>query len=103
LSPRTLDTQRYATPYDSIFYEDDGGIREFKIDHDKQGKSVELSTGGRYIYFVGIIDILQQYNSRKIAETFFKGFRHNRKQISAVNPDFYGDRFIQFIEKHVLE
>lgn len=54
------------------------------------------------IYFVGIIDILQQYNSRKIAETFLKGFRHNRKQISAVNPNYYGDRFIKFIDENVL-
>ena len=89
LSPRSLDTERYSTPHESVFCEDEGGIRS-------------ETAGGRYIYYLGVIDILQQYNSKKIAETFFKGFRHNRKQISAVNPNFYGDRFIEFMEKHVL-
>jgi hypothetical protein len=50
------------------------------------------------IYFCGIIDILQQYNTRKRAETFFKGFSANNKQISCVHPEWYGDRFLQFMD-----
>ena len=50
------------------------------------------------IYFCGVIDILQQYNTRKRAETFFKGFAANNKQISCVHPEWYGDRFLQFMD-----
>ncbi|KAG7395023.1 hypothetical protein PHYBOEH_004350 [Phytophthora boehmeriae] len=93
LSPRLLDTTAYAEFSESIFCKDDGGI----YGRDRHGRK------NGFVYFLGIIDILQQYNTRKIAETFFKGLRHNRKQISAVNPDFYGDRFIEFMEKHVVQ
>ena len=51
------------------------------------------------IYFMGIIDILQQYNTRKQSETFFKGLMHNSKEISCVHPDLYGERFLLFVEK----
>jgi len=51
------------------------------------------------IYFCGIIDILQQYNVRKQSETLFKGFVHNRKEISCVDPKWYAERFLMFIEK----
>jgi hypothetical protein len=93
LSPRLLDTGAYAEYSESVFCKDEGGI----YGRDRHGRK------NGFVYFLGIIDILQQYNTRKIAETFFKGLRHNRKQISAVNPDFYGDRFIEFMEKHVVQ
>ena len=91
-SPRALDASKFPEHTESVFCKDLGGIRGLRSDGKRSG----------FIYFVGIIDILQQYNSRKIAETFFKGFRHNKKQISSVNPVFYGDRFIEFMEKNVL-
>lgn len=75
----------------------------------------------------GIIDILQQYNTRKMAETFFKGFKvlpllppvlaglpradkptppllrqYDRDQISAVNPERYAERFVRFMEEHTV-
>ncbi|KAH7484902.1 Phosphatidylinositol 4-phosphate 5-kinase its3 [Phytophthora ramorum] len=93
LSPRLLDTAAYAEYSESVFCKDEGGI----YGRDRHGRK------NGFVYFLGIIDILQQYNTRKIAETFFKGLRHNRKQISAVNPEFYGDRFIEFVEKHVVQ
>ncbi|KAG6950695.1 hypothetical protein JG688_00014043 [Phytophthora aleatoria] len=93
LSPRLLDTTAYAEYSESVFCKDEGGI----YGRDRHGRK------NGFVYFLGIIDILQQYNTRKIAETFIKGLRHNRKQISSVNPDFYGDRFIEFMEKHVVQ
>ncbi|KAF1786006.1 Phosphatidylinositol-4-phosphate 5-kinase, N-terminal domain [Phytophthora cactorum] len=83
----------YAEYSESVFCKDEGGI----YGRDRHGRK------NGFVYFLGIIDILQQYNTRKIAETFIKGLRHNRKQISSVNPDFYGDRFIEFMEKHVVQ
>ncbi|ETV65533.1 hypothetical protein H257_17790 [Aphanomyces astaci] len=92
LSPRTLDTTPKSPSGGSIFCKDFGGVLGRLSTRKKNGK----------IYFVGIIDILQQYNTRKITETVFKGLVHNKKDISSVPPDQYGDRFLDFIEKNVL-
>uniref|UniRef100_A0AAV1VGR8 PIPK domain-containing protein n=1 Tax=Peronospora matthiolae TaxID=2874970 RepID=A0AAV1VGR8_9STRA len=92
LQSRPLDTTLGVKIANSFFCKDEGGICGRDQDGHKNG----------CVYFLGIIDILQQYNTRKIAETLFKGLRHNRKHISAVGPDFYGDRFIEYIEKHVV-
>ena len=91
-SPRFLDTDQIPPPEPSVFCLQDGGMSGVTDGGQSNHKT----------YFVGVIDILQQYNSRKIAETFFKGLRHNRKQISAVHPTFYGDRFLDFMDTYVL-
>lgn len=93
LSPSVLDVTAFPGKSESVFCKDEGGI----FGRDRFGRK------NGFVYFLGIIDILQQYNTRKIAETFFKGFRHNRKQISSVHPNFYGDRFIEFVEQHVVQ
>ena len=71
----------------------DGGIESVKRSSlDGSGKSVKGD-----IFYCGVIDILQQYNTRKRAETFFKGFTVSSSQISCVHPDAYGKRFLDFI------
>jgi len=52
---------------------------------------------GKEIYFVGIIDYLQFYNTKKRAETILKGFTYSRQEISAVDPKFYSSRFCNFM------
>jgi len=66
------------------------------------GINSRLSTNerGNEIYYVGIIDILQQYNGVKKFENLIKGFQHDRKQISAVNSEFYAKRFVKFIDEN---
>ena len=54
------------------------------------------------IYFAGVIDILQQYNHVKTVENFFKGFVHDRDQISAVPAQQYADRFIEFLDSNII-
>lgn len=93
ISPSVLEVAAFPAHSESVFCRDEGGIYGRGRNGRKNG----------FVYFLGIIDILQQYNTRKIAETFFKGLRHNRKQISSVHPNFYGDRFIEFVEKHVVQ
>ena len=61
----------------SQFQEHDGGWSSVT---EKNGEKVT----GDEIYLMGIIDFLQFYNRRKRAETFIKGFKHNRNEISAV-------------------
>jgi hypothetical protein len=60
--------------------------------------SEELEDGTREIYFFGIIDLLQKWNSKKQLENLFKGIVDDKKKISAVNPSLYGKRFYEFIE-----
>lgn len=49
------------------------------------------------IYYIGIIDILQEYNWWKRSENLFRGMVHDRHQISCVDPKEYASRFVQFI------
>lgn len=65
----------------------DGGINSRTAD-EKRGED---------IYFLGIIDILQQYNASKRVETFVKGMFHDKEQISSVDPMKYATRFIKFM------
>ena len=52
------------------------------------------------IYYFGIIDILQQYNMKKMAENFYKGnfTSQGAKKISSLPPQEYAERFVKFIE-----
>jgi len=68
----------------SIFQQTDGGI-------------IDPTT--HEIYFMGIIDILQPYNLRKRIETGLKGLRYDKEGISAVAPDLYARRFVDFMKR----
>ncbi|KAG8349006.1 putative phosphatidylinositol 4-phosphate 5-kinase alpha [Trypanosoma vivax] len=56
----------------------------------------------REIYYVGIIDILQEYNARKRLETLIFGFLEDRKKISAVPPKEYAARFVSFVSSIIV-
>jgi hypothetical protein len=57
----------------------------------------EIHVTGGDIYFVGIIDYLQYYNTRKRAETILKSFTNKLSGISAVDPKLYAKRFSNFL------
>ncbi|CAN8105142.1 unnamed protein product [Discula destructiva] len=73
---------------DSTFYSDDGGMRATHEDNSP----------GEEIYYLGVIDCLTHYGVIKKIEHFWKGLSHDRNQISALPPDQYGDRFLNFME-----
>ncbi|KAG5494040.1 hypothetical protein JKF63_01874 [Porcisia hertigi] len=54
------------------------------------------------IYYIGIIDILQEYNARKVVENAVFGAMHDRKRISCVNPNDYANRFIAFMSSIIV-
>ena len=60
------------------------------------------SVDGTRVYYLGIIDILCQYDTKKKLETFFKSIRFDRKGISAVPALEYADRFLDFISSHIV-
>jgi Phosphatidylinositol-4-phosphate 5-Kinase len=48
------------------------------------------------VYYIGIIDILQRYNSRKRMETSLKRLLYEESAISCVEPQLYERRFVDF-------
>ncbi|KAL6927672.1 hypothetical protein ACO0SA_004295 [Hanseniaspora valbyensis] len=74
---------------------------EFYYSDDLLSKSI-ASKDGNKLYFIGIIDCLTNYSFIKKIETLFKSITHPKSEISAVPPDMYGKRFVNFMEQNVL-
>ena len=58
----------------------------------------------KYIYIVGIIDYLQEYNIRKIIENKYKKFIYGDDiiNVSSVEPNFYAERFYNFMKNYLF-
>jgi Phosphatidylinositol-4-phosphate 5-Kinase len=58
--------------------------------------------GQRAVYYMGLIDFLQPWTTRKVLERELKGLMgYDRKEISCVTPEEYASRFLEFIDAHV--
>ena len=66
---------------------DDGGIK---------------SITGNEIYYLGIIDILTEYNCKKGVEHFFKMIRYCSEKMSCIPPINYMNRFNNYMETVIL-
>ncbi|CBH10445.1 phosphatidylinositol 4-phosphate 5-kinase alpha,putative [Trypanosoma brucei gambiense DAL972] len=75
--------------------------RCFKADQGGM-MSADHPGGRREIYYIGIIDILQEYNSRKSMETLVFGMLKDRQKISAVPPKEYAARFVSFVSSIIV-
>nr|XP_043627884.1 phosphatidylinositol 4-phosphate 5-kinase 9-like [Erigeron canadensis]XP_043627892.1 phosphatidylinositol 4-phosphate 5-kinase 9-like [Erigeron canadensis] len=51
------------------------------------------------VLYLGIIDILQEYNITKKIEHKYKSLQFDSLSISAVDPTYYSQRFLEFIRK----
>ncbi|CAH9130708.1 unnamed protein product [Cuscuta epithymum] len=60
---------------------------------------VELFEVYDVVLYMGIIDILQEYNMKKKLEHAYKSMLVDPMSISAVKPSVYSKRFINFLEK----
>ena len=58
----------------------------------------------KYIYIVGIIDYLQEYNIKKIIENKYKKLFYGDDivNVSSVEPNFYAERFYNFMKNHLF-
>jgi len=97
----------------SRFRQDYGGIRSYiprhPINSHEAEESINLfsnnyrgqSFGNLPVatYYIGVVDILQEYNMRKKLEHFWKVIicRENAEGISVVDPIKYRERFLKFI------
>ncbi|KAK9077092.1 hypothetical protein SSX86_005428 [Deinandra increscens subsp. villosa] len=71
-----------------------------KVSQDISGSSeAELFEVYDVVIYLGIIDILQEYNMRKKIEHAYKSVRHDPMSISVADPKFYSKRFFSFLEK----
>lgn len=80
---------------------DTGTSSDEKCTSPTGGILAQSESGDRLLLFVGIIDILQDYNSRKKLESLLKSKIQNEKTISVQDPDFYANRFWEFMTKYV--
>ena len=68
----------------------------------EQNPKEEESKSFREVYdvvlYLGIIDILQEYNMSKKIEHAVKSMQYDSISISAVDPQFYSERFLKFIQ-----
>uniref|UniRef100_A0A5B7BU75 Phosphatidylinositol 4-phosphate 5-kinase n=1 Tax=Davidia involucrata TaxID=16924 RepID=A0A5B7BU75_DAVIN len=63
---------------------------------------VELFEVYDVVLYLGIIDILQEYNMRKKIEHAYKSLHFDPMSISVVEPKLYSERFIKFLDKKVF-
>lgn len=61
------------------------------------GKS--LNCDGK-IYYIGIIDILQQFNVRKRLEARLRKIQGGERGASCVHPEVYAERFVNFFDEY---
>lgn len=71
-----------------LFYQDEGGIRATN----------ELDEPLQTIYYLGVIDVLTPYTLYKRAEHWIRSMQYDKHRISAVPPEEYGTRFLNFLE-----
>ena len=85
-----INNEKEAKIPTSLFKRDDGGFCGMNSD----------GTLNNEIYYIGIIDILQQYNFLKFTENKYKSYTSREgssSKISAMPPQKYAKRFIDFI------
>mmetsp|Transcript_5679 Transcript_5679/g.13751 ORF Transcript_5679/g.13751 Transcript_5679/m.13751 type:complete len:961 (+) Transcript_5679:230-3112(+) len=76
---------------------DTSGLSHPMVFHGPQGDMLYETK----IYYMGIIDILQQYNARKLIETTYRKVEvRGQAEPSCVSPDDYAGRFVKFFEEY---
>ena len=93
---RTRESKKFAQKSNIVVQQPwttraDGGINS---------RIAGTGTRGDEIYYCGVIDILQKYNTHKHSETILKSLYLDTSTISSVDPDTYAKRFIKFLESH---
>lgn len=69
------------------------------LKNDMDSDEVEVFEVYDVILYLGIIDILQDYNLKKKFEHAYKSLHFDPMSISAVEPKLYSKRFINFLER----
>jgi hypothetical protein len=87
-----LKYDRYNRICLSVFTQDEGGFRSSTVENGAY----------RELYFVGIVDIFQEYTIKKQLEHSYKVKKYDTAdQISSVEPSLYASRFKKFMSTKV--
>ena len=85
---------------------EDKEIQKDEIDNFiNENKDIILEDGGflnekeNEIYYMGIIDILTNYDCVKVGEFIYKSIRYCSKKMSCISPDAYQERFMSYLKK----
>ena len=73
-----------------------------EFDENRASRYCFLSQDGKFIYHVGIIDYLQDFNFDKMVENRYKSIISDGQKISAVHPKMYCERFFDFMQSQVI-
>jgi 1-phosphatidylinositol-4-phosphate 5-kinase len=69
-----------------------------KLQQDDNDSEAEVFEVYDVVLYMGIIDILQDYNVKKKLEHAYKSLQCDPLTISAVEPKLYANRFFLFLE-----
>lgn len=69
------------------------------LPEESDSNEVELFEVYDVVLYLGIIDILQEYNVKKKLEHAYKSLHFDPMTISVVEPKLYAKRFINFMQK----
>jgi 1-phosphatidylinositol-4-phosphate 5-kinase len=83
------------------------GVHEREANAEEKAPKTNLlskrieSSDGKQVYYIGIIDLLTEFNDRKKLEYVGKSIIHpvNSSQLSVQHPKAYGQRFIEYMER----
>ena len=87
-SEMSYEEMKIRKLYNDIYDFEDGGI---------------MSPTGDKVYYIGIIDILTEYNFFKKTEHFCKMIRYCSEKMSCIPPQKYRDRFIDYMTNVVFD
>ncbi|XP_048002321.1 phosphatidylinositol 4-phosphate 5-kinase type-1 alpha isoform X4 [Leguminivora glycinivorella] len=101
---RSINRQRlvaHSTAMESIQAESEPIDEEDDV--PPGGIPARNARGERLLLFLGIIDILQSYRLRKKLEHTWKSMIHDGDTVSVHRPNFYAQRFLDFMAKTVFK
>eukprot|EP00051_Salpingoeca_urceolata_P005210 m.71236 g.71236 ORF g.71236 m.71236 type:complete len:961 (+) comp14148_c1_seq1:899-3781(+) len=73
------------------------------VENPHGGLVAYTESGDKVVIFIGIIDILQNYATRKMLEHSFKSVLHDGDTVSVHKPSFYSRRFQNFMLERVFQ
>ena len=106
--PNNVERQQWASPVRRSFWRRrqrrNHSHRVWDVDIGKSPLSVQYGThhGRCEKYSLGVIDFLQPYNAKKEIEYRWKSLIYEKNAYSCIPPDLYAQRFIDFIDQHVV-
>jgi len=97
-----LTDHSQVRPFTSLKTQIANTVSETKYDDESEFDGI-LSSDSSCVYYFGIIDVLQKYNTKKALEHSYKKMTVKGDLISSVPPDVYSSRFLEFLSPHLKQ